>query len=346
MENVHLVIMAGGIGSRFWPMSTPEMPKQFMDVLGLGKSLLQLTVDRFFGVIPNTNIWVVTSEKYKDIVKQQLPEVSEEHILLEPCMRNTAPCIAYATYKIKARYSDANLIFSPADHIVLDIIGFRNAIRKGLEFTATSDSILTLGMQPTRAETGYGYIKANKQKDDILKVEAFKEKPNLNVAKEYLKEECYFWNSGIFMWNVNAIVSELEMLTPNLAAKFEAMHDFFYQDTEQTIVNREFPSCENISIDYAVMEKSCKTYVLPASFGWSDLGTWGALHTCLNSDKFGNATVGNRINLFDCKNCIVHTHQEKKVVVQGLSDYIIAENDDTLLICKKEDEQRIKEWQT
>ena len=357
MNNHHLIIMAGGVGSRFWPMSTPEKPKQFIDVLGTGKSLIQLTVERFNTVIPIENVWIVTSEKYKSIVREQLPEIPENQILLEPCMRNTAPCIEYVSRKIYAKYPEANLVFSPADHIVLDVDTFRNVIKNSLEFTETRNVILTLGMMPTRPETGYGYIK--RLQDDkstsqqvegnkfnvIYKVEAFKEKPNLETAKSYLNEGGYYWNAGIFIWNAKMVVNTISDLVPELASVFDKIEPYFYTEKEQEIVNQYFPTCPNISIDYAVMEKSKEVFVYPANFGWSDLGTWGSLYTHLQQDENNNASVGENINLIDCKNCVIHTPKERKVVIQGLDNYIIAENDNTLLICKKDDEQKIKDWQ-
>lgn len=350
MNNNHLIIMAGGVGSRFWPMSTPERPKQFIDVLGVGRSLIQLTVDRFETVIPMENVWIVTSEKYKNIVMEQLPEVPETQILLEPCMRNTAPCIEYVSRKIHAKYPDANLVFSPADHIVLDVNTFRSVIKNSLEFTEKREAILTLGMMPTRPETGYGYIKRQQESESelvegIYKVEAFKEKPNLETAKSYLEEGGYYWNAGIFIWNAKMVVNTISKLVPDLALVFDKIEPYFYTDKEQEIVNQYFPTCPNISIDYAVMEKSKEVFVYPANFGWSDLGTWGSLYTHLDQDENNNATVGQNINMVDCKNCVVHTPSERKVVIQGLDNYIIAESDNTLLICKKEEEQHIKDWQ-
>jgi mannose-1-phosphate guanylyltransferase len=329
-------------------------------VLGIGKSLIQLTVERFETVIPIENVWIVTSEKYKNIVMEQLPGVPESQILLEPCMRNTAPCIEYVSRKIYAKYPEANLVFSPADHIVLDINTFRNVIKNSLEFTENREAILTLGMMPTRPETGYGYIKrlqdneTTSQQDcrdvtpvasNIHKVDAFKEKPNLETAKSYLNEGGYYWNAGIFIWNVKMVVNTISNLVPDLASVFDKIEPYFYTEKEQEIVNQYFPTCPNISIDYAVMEKSKEVFVYPANFGWSDLGTWGSLYTHLEQDENKNATVGNNINLVDCKNCVVHTPAERKVVIQGLDNYIIAESDNTLLICRKEDEQHIKDWQ-
>lgn len=351
MNKNHLIIMAGGVGSRFWPMSTPEKPKQFIDVLGIGKSLIQLTVERFETVIPIENVWVVTSEKYKSIVREQLPEIPEFQILMEPCMRNTAPCIEYVSRKIYAKYPEANLVFSPADHIVLDVNTFRKVIKNSLEFTENREVILTLGMMPTRPETGYGYIKSPEvyksisQQDSIYKVEAFKEKPNLETAEAYLAEGGYFWNAGIFIWNAKMVVNTIAKLVPDLASVFDKVEPYFYTEKEQEVINEYFPTCQNISIDYAVMEKSEDVYVYPANFGWSDLGTWGSLYTHLEQDENNNAVVGQNVNLVDCKNCVVHTPTERKVVIQGLDNFIVAESDNTLLICKKEEEQHIKDWQ-
>lgn len=346
MNNNHLIIMAGGVGSRFWPMSTAEMPKQFIDVLGIGKSMIQMTVERFDGVIPQENVWVVTSQRYKNIVMEQLPMVPDTQILLEPCMRNTAPCIEYVSRKIYARYPDANLVFSPADHIVMDVPEFKRVISESLRFTSNRAAILTLGMMPSRPETGYGYIKArDNENGTIKKVEAFKEKPDINTAKAYLQDGGYYWNAGIFVWNVKMVVDTIASLVPDLHAVFDRITPSFYTDNEQDMVNEYFPTCPNISIDYAVMEKADEVYVYPASFGWSDLGTWGSLYTHLPLDASNNAVVGQEVKMIDCNNCVVHTPMEKKVVIQGLNDYIVAESRNTLLICRKEDEQLIKEWQ-
>ena len=328
MDN-HVVIMAGGIGSRFWPMSTPECPKQFIDVMGCGRSLIQLTADRFDGVCPRENMWVVTSEKYIDIVREQLPEIPESNILAEPCARNTAPCIAFACWKIKKKHPNANVVVTPSDALVIDTGEFRRVVEKALRFTDDSSAIVTIGIRPTRAETGYGYIAAADQ---------------LETAEKYLLEGNYFWNAGIFVWNVRTITSVMRVYAPGIAQIFDRIFPDFYTEKENESIKKLFPTCESISIDYAVMEKAQEIYVLPASFGWSDLGTWGALRGLLPQDKSGNAMVGTDIRLYESKNCIVHTSEEKRVVIQGLDGYIIAEKDDTLLICKLEEEQRIKEF--
>ena len=345
----HLVIMAGGVGSRFWPMSTTERPKQFIDVLGVGKSLLQLTVERFKGIVDAENVWVVTNQKYADTVSEQLPDMPRDHILCEPCRRNTAPCIAYVSWRIKSKDPKANIVVSPSDHIVIDIPEFRRVISDCLAFTADSDAIVTLGMKPTHPETGYGYIQADLsskslRNKEIFRVDSFREKPDLETAKQYIQEKNYFWNAGIFIWNVSTIVNAFRIYQPQLAKIFESLLPIYNTEREQEEINRLFPECENISVDYAIMEKAEEIFVCPANFGWSDLGTWGSLLQQSKKDLYGNARIGQDINLFESRNCIIHTTQEKKVVVQGLDGYIVAENDDTLLICKLSEEQRIKQF--
>lgn len=344
MQN-HVVIMAGGIGSRFWPMSVPEYPKQFIDVMGVGKSLIQLTAERFEGVCPKENFWVVTSEKYVGIVKEQLPEIPTQHILAEPEARNTAPCIAYACWKIKKQYPEANIVVTPSDALVLDKEEFKRCISQALEFTANSEAIVTLGMKPTRPETGYGYIAATEEgQNGIYKVEAFKEKPDLETAQKYVAQGNYFWNAGIFVWNVQTITHAIEKYAPQIAGVMEKMAPDFYTEKETEILKADFPTCEKVSIDYAVMEKAEGIHVLPAEFGWSDLGSWGSLHTLLPQDENGNAYVGNNVKLFGCQNCVVHVADEQKVVLEGLDGYIVAEKNGRLLVCRLNEEQRIKEF--
>jgi mannose-1-phosphate guanylyltransferase len=348
-QNNHLVIMAGGVGSRFWPMSTPERPKQFIDVLGTGKSLLQLTVERFGKMVPAENVWVVTNEKYADIVASQLPDMPRGNILSEPCRRNTAPCIAYVSWRIKSRDPKANIVVTPSDHVVMNVQEFQRVVSECMAFTEDSDAIVTLGMKPTRPETGYGYIQAdlsspslrNKQ---VFRVDNFREKPDLETAEQYIKKNNYFWNAGIFIWNVSTIVNAFRVYQPKLAKIFEALLPVYGTEGEQAAINEQFPKCENISVDYAIMEKAEEIFVCPADFGWSDLGTWGSLQQQLKRDLYGNAAIGSDISLFESHNCIIHTVQERKVVVQGLDGYIVAENDDTLLICKLSEEQRIKQF--
>lgn len=348
-NNNHLVIMAGGIGSRFWPMSTKECPKQFIDVMGCGRTLIQLTVDRFEGLCPQENIWVVTSEKYADIVHEQLPDIPESNIPKEPCRRNTAPCIAYVCWKIKARNPKANVVITPSDHVVMNVKEFQRVISSALDYTQTSDAILTLGMKPTRPETGYGYIEADlssasTSNKEIFRVDSFKEKPDVETAEKYIRQNNYFWNAGIFIWNVNTIVNAFRIYQPEIAEIFTALMPHFYTPDEQQEIDKHFPECPNISVDYAILEKSDEIYVFPADFGWSDLGTWGSLHVQMDKDLAGNVCIGSDISMYESRGCVVHTVQEKKVVIIGLDGYIVAENNDQLLICKLEDEQRIKEF--
>lgn len=348
-DNTHIVIMAGGIGSRFWPMSTPEYPKQFVDVLGHGKSMLQTTVERFATLCPIENFWVVTSAEYVDIVHSQLPEVPVQNILSEPAMRNTAPCIAYACWKIRQACPSANVVVTPADALVVDVDEFRKVIRAALEFTSTDKRIVTLGIRPTRPETGYGYIAAGDVAAGeggvaIHKVDSFREKPVLEVARQYLQAGNYLWNAGIFVWNVETIVESMRSFVPDLAAKMDEMAKSFYTADEPAVVRTIFPTCEKISIDYAVMEKADYIYTIPGDFGWSDVGTWGSLWTLLPHDEDGNAVVGENVFLNDCKGCIVHTQDAASVVLQGLEDSIVVERGGRLLVCKLSEEQRIKDF--
>lgn len=342
----HIIIMAGGIGSRFWPMSAPEYPKQFIDVTGCGKSLIQLTVERFAPLCPMENFWVVTSEKYMDIVKEQLPDLPVSNILAEPMARNTAPCIAYACWKIKKQHPQANIVVTPSDALVINTTEFQRVIKEALNFAATMNSIVTIGIKPIRQETGYGYIYAPKKADglEIYEVKAFKEKPDAKTAQEYLTQGNYFWNAGIFVWSIETIMQAIRKFTPELATTMDEMAKDFYTPQETETVKRLFPTCEKISIDYAVMEKAESIYTLPAEFGWSDLGSWGSLRNLLPQDEAGNASVGNNIKLYNSQNCIVHTAEEKQVVIEGLKDYIIAEKNGALLICSLKEEQRIKEF--
>lgn len=345
MEN-HIVIMAGGIGSRFWPMSTPEYPKQFIDVMGCGKSLIQLTVERFLPLCPIQNFWVVTSEKYTDIIKEQLPDLLESHILAEPEARNTAPCIAYACWKIKKEYPQANIVVTPSDALVINTTEFARCIATALEKTTDSHAIVTLGMKPSRPETGYGYIAAQGEADEagIYKVEAFKEKPDKETALKYVEAGNFFWNAGIFVWNAETITTAIRTYAPQIARVIDELEPALFTDKEQEELKRLFPTCEKISIDYAVMEKAKDIYVLPAEFGWSDLGSWGSVHTLLPQDENCNAIVGKNVKLFECKNCVIHVADERKVVLEGLNGYIVAEKNGQLLICRLEKEQRIKEF--
>ena len=332
--------MAGGVGSRFWPLSTPEYPKQFIDILGCGRTLIQLTVDRFKGICPMSNFWVVTNAKYVEIVKQQLPDIPAEHILAEPAARNTAPCIAWACWSIKREYPSANVVVTPADAVVMNPEEFRRVIKNALAFTDSNNAIVTIGIKPSRPETGYGYVEAaDTVSGEICKVNAFKEKPDHDTAENYLKAGNYLWNAGIFVWNIDTITDSILNYKPGIAADMEKI-------AETGDVANIFPNCEKISIDFAVMEPAAvdgMVYTHPADFGWSDLGNWASLHDKLTKDENNNGAVGN-VKMYECTNCVVHAEDAKKVVLQGLDDYIMSEKNGQILICKRSEEQRIREF--
>lgn len=346
--------MAGGVGSRFWPMSRPERPKQFIDVLGVGRTLIQLTVDRFGSSFKPENTWVVTSKSYKQQVCEQLPDIPESNILLEPCMRNTAPCIAYVVWKIMQREPDATVVVTAADHFVVDTEEFRRVIAQGIDFVRGTARVLTLGMKPTRPDTGYGYIQSGEKVDaNVHRVESFREKPQLSVAEQYLADGSYYWNAGIFLWDARTAQEALRHFQPKTAALFDNIASSFYTEDEQQTVDEHFPQCESISIDYAVMEplggheteiggRQCGVYVMPSDFGWSDLGTWGSLYAQKQKDADNNAVIGEAAALVECSDCIVRTSGKLRMVLQGLEGYIVADDHDTLLVCKKSEEQRIK----
>ena len=345
----HLVIMAGGIGSRFWPISTADCPKQFIDVLGCGKSLLQLTVERFSDICPTENIWVVTSGRYADMVKQQLPFIPSENILKEPCRRNTAPCIAYAAWKIKKKDPNANMVVTPSDHYVVDVKEFRRVINSSLRFVENSDAVLTLGIKPTRPETGYGYIEAELgsstlSNKEVFRVDSFKEKPDLDTAKAYISKNNFYWNSGIFIWNVQTIINAFRVYQAPIATLFESLLPVFFTADEQAVIDERFPECRNISVDYAILERAEEVFVFPVNFGWSDLGTWGSLYDRLSHDINGNAVIGDKVELCESHNCIVHAKHNKRVVIIGVDNCIVSEQDGQLLICKLSEEGRIKDF--
>lgn len=351
----HLVIMAGGIGSRFWPLSTPQCPKQFLDITGCGRTMIQQTFDRFEGIIDIDHVWVVTSANFKQLVADQLTGINPQHILLEPCMRNTAPCIAYVSWKIQKEDPTALIVVAPSDHLVLNVPKFQQTINTGLSFVADGKRVLTLGMTPTRPETGYGYIEQGEPVTGaIFQLKAFREKPNLPTAIQYLQKGGFTWNSGMFLWSVDTIIGELRAYAPQIAGVMDQMVDSFFSPQEQEVVNQLFPTCEKISIDYAVMEKTQVGNVLPAEFGWSDLGTWGSLRqvtleptgTLEPSETLAeaNAVIGDSVTMIESTGCMVRVPAGKQVVIQGLENCIVAEHNNTLLICKLSDEQRIKEW--
>ena len=337
--------MAGGIGSRLWPLSTPDVPKQFIDVLGVGRTLIQLTADRFAPVCRPQNFWVVTGERYVSLVREQLPDIPADQILAEPEGRNTAPCIAYASWKIQQKDPEANIVVTPADALVLKTDDFADIISKALAFTEERDAIVTVGITPSRPETGYGYIHAAEALNgQLVKVSEFKEKPDLDTAIGYLEDGHYFWNAGIFVWNVDTIVREVRASAPQIAEVMDQLAPAFFTENETPRLRSLFPTCEKISIDYAVMEKSPRIYVIAGDLGWSDLGSWGSVMGHIPQDADGNVVVGKDVRLFGCRDCFVHTAGEKTVVVEGLDGYIVSESRDQLLICRLSQEQHIKEY--
>ena len=338
--------MAGGIGSRFWPLSKDNYPKQFLDILGTGKSFIRSTYERFSPVIPDENFLVVTNKAYKQLVLEHLPMLRPDQVLCEPARRNTAPCIAYAAYHIQSRCAEANIVVTPADHLVTNEVEFQRIIRLGFDFLAKQpNALMTIGIKPSRPETGYGYIQVPKEYAEcgIEKVEMFKEKPDYETALKFVTEGNYFWNSGIFLWTLDGIMNAFKQYLPDMVAVFEKGIYNFGTPEEQDFINDHFVDCPNISIDYGVMEKSPNTYTIPADFGWSDIGTWGSLFTHATKDDFGNAKRG-KVVAVDTKNTIINIEDGTEAVVQGLEDYLVAYRDHSLLVCKLHDEQQIKIW--
>jgi len=349
MKHHYAIIMAGGVGTRFWPMSTTQHPKQFLDILGTGETLLQQTYHRVAQVCPNENIYVVTSNAYEGLVAEQLPLLLRENILCEAARKNTAPCIAYASYKIHKRDPKAITLVAPSDHLVKKESTFVKAINSCFDKAETQDCLITLGIKPTRPDTGYGYIQFIKsdvvEKDKrINKVKTFTEKPNAEMANFFMESGDFLWNSGIFIWSTESFIKAIETHDPELANVFKEGWDFYNTDKEKEFVNRAYSTCKNISVDYSVMEKADNVYVRSSIFGWSDLGTWGSLYTHIPKDQNKNALVGKNIITYDCNNCIVQVPKEKLVVLQGLEDYIVVESEGILMICKKQDEQQIRNF--
>ena len=349
MENNYCIIMAGGIGSRFWPISKSSKPKQFLDILGIGRTFIQLTFDRFRKIIPIENLFVVTSIDYKQLVLEQLPELAENQILLEPIRRNTAPCIAYACSKIKTINSDANIIVAPSDHLILKEDEFIYQIQNGLDFVSKNEVLLTLGITPSRPETGYGYIQIDnlpEQMDleNLHKVKTFTEKPDLKMAELFVSSGEFFWNSGIFIWSLNAIMAAFDKHLEEVSALFKKGEKLYGTVDESAFLNKTYSECQNISIDYGIMEKAENVYVLCADFGWSDLGTWGSLYENKQKDKSANAISGKHVLTYNTKNCIVDFPDDKLVVLQGLEGYVVVESEGTLMVCRLEDEQQIRQF--
>jgi mannose-1-phosphate guanylyltransferase len=346
MVNNYVVIMAGGAGTRFWPFSRNNYPKQFHDVLGVGQTMLQQTAARFEGVCPVQNIYVVTSQEYYNIVKQQLPQLSDNQILCEPSRRNTAPCIGYACYKIATQNPQANIIVAPSDHIILKEDVFRAKIEIAIEAAQNQDILVTLGIEPTRPDTGYGYIQYEPQNEAIQKVKTFTEKPKLETAIKFLESGDFVWNAGIFVWSVGSIIKAFEQYLPDLAESFAAGNHLYYTNHERDFIEKTYATCKSVSIDVGVMEKANNVYVVLSDFGWSDLGTWKSLYDISEKSPEQNNVVDGKTLLYDTQNCIVKTPKDKLVVVQGLEGYIVAEYDGVLMICRIEEEQRVRDFVT
>ena len=338
--------MAGGIGSRFWPMSRNNFPKQFIDILGTGKTLIRQTYERFLSICPPENIYIVTNESYLPHVFAQIPELGKDQVLAEPQRRNTSPCVAYAAMKIYKVNPKANLIVAPSDHIIQNEKKFQQAIERGLLFTSENDVLLTIGIQPSRPDTGYGYIQfkedASEDEFKIRKVKTFTEKPNLEMAKFFLKSGEFLWNAGIFLWNAKTILKAFEELMPDMHAIFAEGNDLYHTPEEADFIRKAYALCKNISIDYGIMEKARNVFVLSAEFGWSDLGTWKSLYEHLPHDKGGNAIVGPHVMVDNTSNCIINMSKNKLAVIQGLENFIVVETENVLLICPKDDEQQVR----
>jgi mannose-1-phosphate guanylyltransferase len=344
MENNYCIIMAGGVGSRFWPFSRNDRPKQFLDFFGTGRTLLQLTFDRLRHVVPAENILIVSNIIYKDLILEQLPEIKADQVLLEPNRRNTAPCIAYAVNRIKSMTNKANIIVAPSDHLIMKELDFLDTIKSGLNFIKNNDCLLTLGIKPSRPETGYGYIQIDEGETNLRRVKTFTEKPNAELAQIFYETGEFFWNSGIFLWNLQTIVKAFDELLPEVSSKFNAGKEFFNTEKEQEFIDQMYQSCPNISIDYGIMEKAANVHVLCSDFGWTDLGTWGSLYEMSPKDEHQNVSLKCKTAFYESSNNIVVLPSEKLAVIQDLNGYIVAESDNVLLICKLEDEQHIRQF--
>jgi mannose-1-phosphate guanylyltransferase len=347
MGNHHYVaIMAGGIGSRFWPMSRLNYPKQFLDVLNTGKTLIQQTFDRYQKLVPAENIFVVTSQEYAGLVKEQLPGIPAENILSEPFRKNTAPCIAYISFKLQQRDPRATLVVAPADHLILEPEEFIKISLKALDFVAEINALVTLGIKPTYPNTGYGYIQHDTiaAAPEIYKVKTFTEKPNRDLAKTFIASGDFLWNAGIFFWKVENVLKAFEKYLPEMYEVFAAEKDNLNTPGENNAIERVYQLCTNISIDFGILEKADNVYVIPASFGWSDLGTWNSAWENMEKDYLGNAVAGNKVMIIDTTKCMVHVPDNKLVLLQGLDDFILVDTKDVLLVCKKEKEQEIKDY--
>lgn len=342
--NNYVLIMAGGVGSRFWPKSRNNFPKQFLDILGIGKSLLQLTYERFLKLCPAENIFIVTNSQYEDIILHQLEGITSAQLICEPSRNNTAPCIAYASFKLRALNPDANIVVAPSDHFILYEDIFVTKIKQALDYTNSNEALVTLGITPTRPDTGYGYIKYDSgEENGVHKVVQFKEKPSLEKAKEFLAEGNYVWNAGIFIWKVGSIINALQKHAGEIHTLFEKGNLKYNTEDERSFIDEHYPTSPNISIDYAIMEQAQNVYTIPADFGWSDLGTWASLYETADKDAEHNVISAKQINVKDTTNSIIHINSEKLAVIRGLDDFIVVDEGNALLIYPKAQEQEIKE---
>lgn len=342
-KNYYAILMAGGVGSRFWPVSTQDFPKQFHDMLGTGDTLIQKTFHRLAHLIPKENIYILTNQLYNDLVLEQLPEVTQRQVVLEPAMRNTAPCILYASLKIQKENPNAVMIVAPSDHWIEDEVTFSKNVEQAFEFCSKNKALMTLGIQPTFPNTGYGYIEFDKTSDVVIKsVNQFREKPDYETAKQFIAQGNFLWNAGIFMWSVKSVVEAFQNNQPNLYKHFEAGISVYNTESENDFIKENYPLAENISVDYAIMEKSNNVFVIAAEFDWNDLGTWGSLYDKLDKTDNGNAVVNARTLVEDATGNMIRTKKDKIVVIDGIQDYIIVDKDEVLLIFPKAKEQDIK----
>ena len=348
MQNKHhyVAIMAGGIGSRFWPMSRTAYPKQFLDVLNTGKTLIQWTYERYTQFIPAENIYIVTSEEYVSIVEKQLPNLPKENILAEPSKKNTAPCIAYISFKLAQKDPQATFVVAPSDHLILEQENFQKIVEQSLDFVSNIKALATLGIKPTNPNTGYGYIQYEglEVSKGVYKVKTFTEKPTVEIAESFIASGDFLWNAGIFAWKASTIIAAFEKYQPEMFELFDGEKEHFNTAAEKQSIQKIYPQCVNISIDIAIMEKADNVYVMPASFGWSDLGTWNSAYDAMEKDYFANAVASDNVIVIDATKCMINAPKDKLVVVQGLDDFIVVDTKDVLLICSKEKEQSIKEY--
>jgi mannose-1-phosphate guanylyltransferase len=342
--NKYAVIMAGGVGSRFWPVSRVNRPKQFLDILGMGQSLLQMTYQRFAEILPEENIYIVTNEAYRELIHEQLPSIDEQQILGEPLAKNTAPCIAYACSKIASKDKDAVVVVAPSDHLIINQKSFIEQVSKGLKFASENDALVTLGIKPSRPDTGYGYIQfmPEASEPEVHKVKTFTEKPNEELAQQFMDSGEFLWNAGIFIWSMDSILGAIDEFMPDTSELFKKGEAHYFTPTEQSYIERIYPICQSISIDYGIIEKAENVFVIPSDFGWSDLGTWKSLFEVADKKDGSNVLLGDEIELHNSDNNLVYASKKKVVILEGVKDMFVLDTPDALLICHKDKEQEVK----